>query len=373
MTAAEKRQALIALARGEERLRALRLQVMAAAGDVSDEAGARSTGALVAHLTRRDARAAAADGKLAETLDRRFPLTREAWRRGEVNGDQAAVIARTLTRVGGSADPDQLARAEEHLVDQAGHFGPDELARLGARIWEVICPGEAEAREAEALARAERDARAQTRVNLKRCGDGSTLLSARIPDEVAGRLRRLLDAYTSPRREHVEHDGVEARDPATGERLPRERLLGQALCALVEHADPDKLPKHGCMATTVLVTMPLQWLREQVGHGSLCDGSLLSAAEARRLACNGSIIPAVLDGESRILDLGHASRLFDRHQRVALEHRDRHCRAEGCTIPAAWCEAHHLTPWSHGAGPTWRMACCCAPSTITGPTTSATR
>jgi hypothetical protein len=29
--------------------------------------------------------------------------------------------------------------------------------------------------------------------------------------------------------------------------------------------------------------------------------------------------------------------------------RDRQCRAEGCTIPAAWCEAHHwATPWSQG-------------------------
>ncbi|HYG92222.1 MAG TPA: HNH endonuclease signature motif containing protein, partial [Nocardioides sp.] len=27
------------------------------------------------------------------------------------------------------------------------------------------------------------------------------------------------------------------------------------------------------------------------------------------------------------------------------------CRAEGCTIPATWCEAHHLHPWSQG-GPT---------------------
>ena len=29
--------------------------------------------------------------------------------------------------------------------------------------------------------------------------------------------------------------------------------------------------------------------------------------------------------------------------------RDRHCTADGCDIPAAWCEAHHSqTPWSQG-------------------------
>ena len=29
--------------------------------------------------------------------------------------------------------------------------------------------------------------------------------------------------------------------------------------------------------------------------------------------------------------------------------RDRECRAEGCTIPAAWCEANHWgRPWAQG-------------------------
>ncbi len=28
--------------------------------------------------------------------------------------------------------------------------------------------------------------------------------------------------------------------------------------------------------------------------------------------------------------------------------RDQHCTAEGCDIPAAWCHAHHTTPWAQG-------------------------
>jgi hypothetical protein len=34
-------------------------------------------------------------------------------------------------------------------------------------------------------------------------------------------------------------------------------------------------------------------------------------------------------------------RLFSDAQRVAMGIRDGHCRAHGCDIPAAWCEAHH--------------------------------
>jgi hypothetical protein len=42
--------------------------------------------------------------------------------------------------------------------------------------------------------------------------------------------------------------------------------------------------------------------------------------------------------------------------------RDGGCRAEGCTIPAAWCEAHHhRQPWSRGGGTdlaNGRLLCC---------------
>ncbi|MDP3893842.1 HNH endonuclease signature motif containing protein, partial [Nocardioides sp.] len=25
-----------------------------------------------------------------------------------------------------------------------------------------------------------------------------------------------------------------------------------------------------------------------------------------------------------------------------------HCTAHGCTVPATWCEVHHLIPWAQG-------------------------
>ncbi|WP_460791869.1 HNH endonuclease signature motif containing protein [Nocardioides maradonensis] len=28
--------------------------------------------------------------------------------------------------------------------------------------------------------------------------------------------------------------------------------------------------------------------------------------------------------------------------------RDKKCRADGCTVPVTWTEAHHLKPWSEG-------------------------
>jgi hypothetical protein len=64
----------------------------------------------------------------------------------------------------------------------------------------------------------------------------------------------------------------------------------------------------------LIVTVSLEDLRKDLGTAELGPVDKLSAGEARRLACTASIVPA-----------------------------------EGCTVPAAWCEAHHWgRPWAHG-------------------------
>jgi hypothetical protein len=163
-------------------------------------------------------------------------------------------------------------------------------------------------------------------------------------------LRTYLDAFASPR--------VTAREVSTGsttdgERMPYPRRLGLAFCALLEHLDPQNLPHHGGDATTVIVTMTLDQLRAELATAGVGEAELanLSADEARRLACTAQIVPAVLGGDSEILDLGRTRRLFSPAQRKALRLRDQRCRAEGCTIPATWTEAHHLQSW-HTGGPT---------------------
>jgi hypothetical protein len=149
-------------------------------------------------------------------------------------------------------------------------------------------------------------------------------------------------------------------------RLAYPRRLGEGFCQLLECLDPDRLPLHGGDATTLVVTIDLDTLTDRItGSGEVLGGSQLpgtdaadhptddriTAAQARRLACSATLVPAVLGGDSLPLDLGRARRLFTHHQRLALLHRDRTCLAEGCSIPGTWCEAHHWLPWSHH-GPT---------------------
>ena len=132
-----------------------------------------------------------------------------------------------------------------------------------------------------------------------------------------------------------------------------ERTLPQArLDALVSIARDSLRYDDGDVAgtaVTMVVTMTLEALQTGIGAAYI-EGidTPISAAAARRLACDAEIIPAVLGGHSEPLDLGHASRLFNRAQRRALAARDKGCIWPGCTAPPGWCEIAHVSPWYLG-------------------------
>jgi len=348
LTGGEKQMALVDLARVEARLAALRLRVLATAEDVGSDAGGRSTGHWLADATRDRVSATLAAERLAGALDGRWHQVAAALADGVVNLAQAQVITHALEVLPTDLDGELVAKAEAHLVDQAALFGPRELKHLGEHLLEVIAPESADEAEYQRLLDQERRAAAATRVTFKDRGDGSTDLFARLPTPVANRLRTYLEAYTSPRRAALGEVGA----------LPAPRRRGEALCALLENLPDTGLPQHGGTATTVMITLPYQQLINDltaaaadpdVGVVTTSTGDRLTAGQARRLACQARLIPVVLGTDSEILDLGRSTRLFTPAQRKAMAIRDRECTAEGCSIPAAWCEAHHWRkPWAHG-------------------------
>lgn len=355
----EKAAALRAIDRQSARLEGLRLDLLAASSDVALDAGARSAGVWLALESRAGARAGVRDQVEAERLARR-PGVLRALRDGLINPVQAGVIVRALDALPGEADDELVAKAEAHLLAEAGQFAPQQLRILGRKVFEVVAPDRAEAREAALLAAEEARARGETRLTFRPRGDGSTDLYARMPDHVADRLRAYLDSFTAPRRRHLDVDAChgdshDGNGPGGSfgvgviERLTTPRRRGAAFCALLERMPRALLPRHGGSATSVVVTLDLDSLVAGVGSAELSTGGRISAAEARRLACNAGVIPAVLGGRSEILDWGRERRLFQPAQRKAMQVRDRTCRADGCDIPAAWCEAHHANkPWSRG-------------------------
>jgi len=92
-------------------------------------------------------------------------------------------------------------------------------------------------------------------------------------------------------------------------------------------------------------------LAARAGAGVLDSGDVLSAAAVRRIACDARVVPAVLDGNSAVLDVGRAQRTIAGPLRRALVIRDGGCVFPACDLPPAWSAGHHIRHWADG-GPT---------------------
>lgn len=354
MSTDDKSRALIDLGRLEAQISGLRMRILACSDDVAAREGARDPGAWLASATRTRRADAAITWRLAAALTN-HPFTARALALGDISTTQAIAITRALGDLVShpdiTVDDCVLRRAERELVALAERFDAADLARLGRRILDTVAPEIAERAEARALADLERHARHAMRLSMRRLGDGTTRISARIPDLDATRLATYLHAFTNPRR-----DTGDSTASGRGAPLPHGRRSAEAFCSLLESCDPARLPIHGGDSTHVVITMTLDALREELGLASISVDDdahdRITAAQARRLACTARLIPAVLGGRSEVLDLGRSRRLHSPAQRRAMALRDQHCRAEGCTVPSPWCESHHLKPWSQGGATT---------------------
>jgi hypothetical protein len=121
---------------------------------------------------------------------------------------------------------------------------------------------------------------------------------------------------------------------------------GAAFTQVLEHLPTDRL--HGKVAATIVVTLDLDTLRGKLKAAGLDTGDLVSAAQARRLACNAGLVPTALSGQGQPLDLGRQKRLFSEGQRLAGATMFTTCAAEDCDVPYAWTELHHRRPWARG-------------------------
>ena len=355
LSSGAKRGVLTELSRQIARLEGLRLATLAAAGDVAAEDGARSAGswlAIEAKLERPEGRRLQ---KLADALDQRYVRIAGGLLDGAVSRPQAEAIVGSLDELPKDIDQALRAKAEAHLVEKAAEFGPRELRVLGRRILDVVAPDVAEEHERKALEAAERRARRRMRVTRRDLGEGLVRITADIPALHADLLLTQLHAFASPRRDHLGKDGlgvIDRRDPEGGERIPHSQLLAHGFCSLLERLPKHTAPRQGGDAASLVVTIDHEKLRRDLGVARLSTGHAISVGEARRLACNVGIFPMVLAGASQPLDVGRKKRFHTPAMRKALAVRDRECRAAGCDIPAAWCEAHHLIAWADARGPT---------------------
>ncbi len=86
-------------------------------------------------------------------------------------------------------------------------------------------------------------------------------------------------------------------------------------------------------------------------------GGPITPAQARTLACDARIIPAVLGGSSQVLDIGTSNRLFPPHIRRAIALRDKGCTFPGCDRPPGWTDAHHISFWADNGRTAYHNGC----------------
>jgi uncharacterized protein DUF222 len=140
--------------------------------------------------------------------------------------------------------------------------------------------------------------------------------------------------------------------PVDGERDLRtsDRRRGDALVTLVRRAVAAGEERGKTNKTTLVLTMDWESLRDGVGAattmGGLDAGQHLAPETVRRLCCDGSVIPVVLNGRGEVMDQGLEKRYFTDAQTKRLWLRDGGCTYPGCSAPPQWTDAHHLLHWA---------------------------
>lgn len=277
----------------------------------------------------------------------RWPEVAAAMRAGTLSVDAANLITGMLERLGDAVAPEALSAAERELVAKAPGLSADRLAGLVKRM---------EARlDARSLAEREARLREARYLSIVERRDGSIAIDARLDPETGAPVKIALEALVGEalrRRQDVNAAGVGSGSGAGSadcRTLPQVRA--DALADLARHA-------LGCEGTartqpiaTVVVRMSLDDMQAGIGVAEI-DGldQPVSIEAARRMCADAEVIPLVLGGESEVLDLGRARRLFSRGQKIALVERDGGCA--WCHAPPAWCEAHHIRWWERDSGKT---------------------
>jgi hypothetical protein len=269
-----------------------------------------------------------------ETLPPRLPATAAALAAGEIGTGQLRVITETMTLLPASVPEPARERIEADLAGYAQDFDPRRLRIIARRLLDVVDPdGPEPAAEDPTPAIPVRG-----ELWLRNRRDGSLGLEGWLDSEHASLVRGVIEQLA-------------ARRPTSPEGVPDERSVPQrqadALIELCQRARAEgEVPTTGGEPPHVTVTLDWDALRTGLGTAMLDYGQLISAAAARRIACDCKLIPVVLGGDSEPLDVGRAQRTVPLGIRRALVARDRGCSFPGCDRPPGLCEAHHIIHWA---------------------------
>ena len=330
--------------------------------------GCRNAVELVERVTRVSGSTAARRIKLGgETrscgpglsFPSRFPVLADAFESGLLGTDAASAIIAGILPAVRHCSIAGLKAAEEELV--AAAIGTSKLVptactadevRQQAMVWQAYL-------DPDGMEPVERRAWKGRGFESGTLSDGLVRGRYAFMPEVAAKLNRVFDAYLSPRSttEFRSPEFRTAEEQAevdlTADPRSRDQQRHDVIASMVDHyARSDEPPKIGGAAPTVLVTVRMEDFANGHGRGHI-DGAKapMSLRTIRHLVCSGGYQFMTIDAYGSIHGLGSPQRCFTPTQRRAIMARDGGCVIPGCTIPAAWCEIHHVDP-AENDGPT---------------------
>jgi len=322
-----------------------------------------SESALVAaEIARRSSRELGYDG-LAQRLGARTPE-----RLVQVLSGGSLADARRLVRVGTATEPwleptaglgvqqvdairsglrgalptDVLAGAAARLAAEAAALDVDAIARRAREVRDEL--------DASSVAQHEEELRTQRFLRLAPLPTGMTRVSGLLDPESAAIVVGAVDAITSPRRGGPRF--VDSGSPTIDDDRTIDQVMVDALVDIVSvatRAPSGRLFGKQNPAVRVLVT------RDDLVRGegpAFLEGqsASVSVATAERHICSSGTVEVTFGAEGGGLDVGRAERFHLPRQRTVLAARDGGCTVDECDRPPAWCEVHHIVPWSEGGG-----------------------
>ncbi|MDT7728105.1 MAG: hypothetical protein QOI21_4681 [Actinomycetota bacterium] len=263
------------------------------------------------------------------------PLTGTAAQEGAIGAGQIDQIITAMKALPATVPDEDREGAEKILTDLAREAGPLEIKRAGQRLLDTLDPDGLQPNDPKPTTRGRE-------LHFQEHRDGTATLTAKLDTISYANIRAMIDPLSTPH-------------PATDEDRDTRSLSerqGDAFAEMIRLAmTSPELPTHGGDRTHIVVTLNYDDLRTALGTASVDTAGEISATEARLLACDCTVIPAVLGSASEPLDVGRRQRFVTPGLRRALHIRDRGCTFPGCRRKPRHCDAHHLVEWADG-GPT---------------------
>ncbi len=266
-----------------------------------------------------------------------LPIAHDALEAGRLGTEQADELCGLAERLA-PEHASTLAEHERALVTELGDLTPSQARKRVARF-------EQELQDDDGASKAE-EQRARNAHRERRNADGTSTLFTDLDPVSAAQIRTCIDRMVEElwRRDHRHHDGA-LPDGV----LSHQKRRAEAVVELIRRGHAAAPANRGHADVIVLIDhQTLLGELSLTGRSELADGTPLSAAEARRLACEARIIPVVMGGASLPLDVGRASRVATSAQKAALRAVHGTCCVDGCDVPYDYCQLHHLSWWSAG-------------------------